>query len=183
MTPEIFQNRPGGHCGPRWAPDRTQRASKGRSRLPRGPQKGGPGPPGDPKMEVREPSGAQFSSLLEASLDVFQYYSRHPFDYAELCSHLYPTTKKNKKRRRRDKPTNKRMNEQANELTNKRTNERTNERLDERSNKRAHEQTNEQTARRTNRRTNQRNEGTTTRTIERTNETTNEQTKEQTWTT
>ena len=43
MTPEILQNRPGGHCGPRWDPDGTQRASKGRSSSPRGAQNGCPG--------------------------------------------------------------------------------------------------------------------------------------------
>ena len=44
MTPEILQNRHGGHCGPRWVPDGTQRGPKGRSSPPRGPQNGGPGP-------------------------------------------------------------------------------------------------------------------------------------------
>ena len=79
---------------------------------PKEAQKGGPGPPGDPKMDVRGPSRAPFESLLEPSLDVFQYHSRPPFDYAELCPHYYPkTTNERIRRRRRDKRTN----EQADE--------------------------------------------------------------------
>ena len=76
MTPEILQNRPGVTVGP----DGTQMG-------PKEAQKGGPGPPGDPKMEVQGASGPPFSLLLEPSLDVFQYHSRPTFDYAELCPH------------------------------------------------------------------------------------------------
>ena len=70
--------------GPHW----TQRSPRGRSSSPRGP-----------KTEVQEPSGASFLSLLGPILDVFQYHSRPPFDYAELCLHQYPTTKNERIRR------------------------------------------------------------------------------------
>ena len=120
MTSEILQNRPGGHCGPKWHPDGTQRGSKGRSRLPRGPQNGGPG---TLRGTIFIIFGSKFGSFSISFTTSFR-----------LCRTMFASISNDinikKKRRRRDKATNKRMNEQANELTNKRTNERTNERLD-----------------------------------------------------
>ena len=85
MSPEILQKSTRGtlwgHMGPKEA------------------QEGGPAPPRGPKTEVQEPSGASLLSLLGPILDVFQYHSRPPFDYAELCSHQYPTTKNERIRR------------------------------------------------------------------------------------
>ena len=63
---------------------------------PKETQKGGPGPPKDPRTEVQGPSRAQFSSFGESNLDVFQYHSRPPFDYAELCSLQYTQLSQNR---------------------------------------------------------------------------------------
>ena len=115
-------------------------------------QKGGRDPPQGTKKEVQGPSGAPFLSLFGPILNVFQYHSRPPFDYAELCSHQYPTTKI--ETIRRDKRANEQTNEGANERTNKRTKNQTKNQTSDQPNERAHERRNEHTNDRMNERNN-----------------------------
>ena len=85
MSTELFQKSTRGalwgHSGPKEA------------------QEGGPAPPQGPKTEVQEPFGASFLFLLGPIWDVFQYHSRPPFDYAELCLKQYQTTTNERIRR------------------------------------------------------------------------------------